>query len=64
MSRTGAAEDQARPAEPRKNRIGIGKVVVISVGGGLAALARQSLAQRNSLNWEVGLVGSTVGSSS
>jgi hypothetical protein len=37
MSRTGAAEDEARPAEPRKNCIGIGKVIVLSVGGGLAA---------------------------
>ena len=37
MSSTGAAEDQARPAEPRRNRIGIGKIVVLSLGVGLAA---------------------------
>jgi pimeloyl-ACP methyl ester carboxylesterase len=37
MSSTGAAEDQARPAEPRRNRIGIGKIIVLSLGVGLAA---------------------------
>ena len=37
MSSTGAAEDQARPAEPRRNRIGIGKIIVLSLGVGLGA---------------------------
>ena len=37
MSSTGAAEDQARSAEPRRNRIGIGKIVALSLGVGLAA---------------------------
>ena len=32
-----ATEDQARSAEPRRNRIGIGKIVVLSLGVGLAA---------------------------
>ena len=37
LSSTGATEDQARSAEPRRNRIGIGKIVVLSLGAGLAA---------------------------
>jgi len=37
LSSTGATEDQARSAEPRRNRIGIGKIVVLSLGVGLAA---------------------------
>ena len=37
MSSTGAAEGEARPAEPRGSRIGIGKVIVLSLGVGLAA---------------------------
>ena len=37
MSSTGAAEDQAGSGEPRRNRIGIGKIVVLSLGTGLAA---------------------------
>ena len=37
MSSTEAAEDQARPAEPRRNRIGIGKIIVLSLGVGLVA---------------------------
>jgi pimeloyl-ACP methyl ester carboxylesterase len=36
MSSTGAT-DQARSAEPRRNRIGIGKIIVLSFGVGLAA---------------------------
>ena len=36
-SSTGATEDQARSAEPRRNRIGIGKIIVLSLGVGLAA---------------------------
>jgi pimeloyl-ACP methyl ester carboxylesterase len=34
---TGATEDQGRPAEPRRNRFGIGTIVVLSLGVGLAA---------------------------
>ena len=37
MSSTGAAEDQARSAELRRNRIGIGKIIVLSLGVGLVA---------------------------
>ncbi len=37
LSNTGTTEDLARSAEPRKNRIGIGKIVVLSLGVGLAA---------------------------
>ena len=37
MSSTGAAEDQAGSGEPRRNRIGIGKIIVLSLGVGLAA---------------------------
>ena len=37
VSSTGATEDQARSAEPRSNRIGIGKIVALSLGVGLAA---------------------------
>ena len=37
LSSTGATEDQARSAEPRRNRIGIGKIVVLSLGVGLVA---------------------------
>ena len=37
MSSTGAAEDRARSAEPRRNRIGIGKIIVLSLGMGLVA---------------------------
>jgi pimeloyl-ACP methyl ester carboxylesterase len=37
MSSTGAAKDQARSAEPPRNRIGIGKIVALSLGVGLAA---------------------------
>ena len=37
LSSTAATEDQARSAEPRRNRIGIGKIVVLSLGVGLAA---------------------------
>ena len=34
---TGAADDQARSAEPRRNRLGIGTIVVLSLGAGFAA---------------------------
>ncbi len=37
MSRTGTAEDKAGSGEPRRHRIGIGKIVVLSLGAGLAA---------------------------
>lgn len=37
MSSTGAAEDQASSGERRRNRIGIAKIVVLSLGVGLAA---------------------------
>jgi pimeloyl-ACP methyl ester carboxylesterase len=37
MSSTGTAEGQARSAEPRRNRIGIGKIIALSLGVGLAA---------------------------
>ena len=37
VSSTGATEDQARSAEPRRNDVGIGKIVVLSLGVGLAA---------------------------
>ncbi len=37
MSSTGAAEGEGRPAEPRGSHIGIGKIVVLSLGVGLAA---------------------------
>ena len=37
MSSTGATDDQAPTAEPRRNRIGIGKIIVLSLGVGLAA---------------------------
>ena len=37
MSNTGATEDPAPFAEPRRNRIGIGTIVVLSFGVGLAA---------------------------
>ncbi len=37
MSRTGTAEDKAGSGEPRRHRIGIGKLVVLSFGAGLAA---------------------------
>ena len=37
LSSTGATEDQARSAEPRRNRNGIGKIVVLTMGVGLAA---------------------------
>ena len=37
MSRTGAAEDKAGSGEPRSHRIGIGKIVALSFGAGLAA---------------------------
>ena len=37
MSSTGPAEDQAGSGEPQKDRIGIGKIVVLSLGAGLAA---------------------------
>jgi hypothetical protein len=37
MNSTGTTEAQARSAEPRRNRIGIGKIVVLSLGVGLAA---------------------------
>ncbi len=36
-SSTGATDDQVRSAEPRRNRIGIGKIVALSLGVGLAA---------------------------
>ncbi len=36
-SSTGVAQDQAPSAEPRRNGIGIGKIVVLSLGVGLAA---------------------------
>ena len=37
MSRTGTAEDKAGSGEPRRHRIGIAKIVVLSLGAGLAA---------------------------
>ena len=37
MSTTGAAEHEAGWGEPRRHRIGIGKIVVLSMGAGLAA---------------------------
>ena len=37
MSSVGAAEDQARSAEPPRSRIGIGTIVVLALGAGLAA---------------------------
>src|SRR4051794_8945889 len=37
LSSTGATEDQARSAVPRRNRVSIGKIVVLSLGVGLAA---------------------------
>ena len=37
MSSTGAAEGEARPVEPRGTRIGIGLIIVLSLGVGLAA---------------------------
>lgn len=37
MTNTGVTENQARSAEPLRKRIGIGKIVALSLGAGLAA---------------------------